>query len=464
MNRSDIKIDMTEGPLLGKIIKYSLPVMATGMLQYLYNAADTAVVGQFAADSETALASVGATGALYNLLTGVFLGIGVGVSAAAARAIGAKNESRLHSIVQTAVFSALFLGLFVACAGFFAARPLLVLMRTEGAVLEGASLYLRTVMLGIPAVIVYNFGSAVLSARGDTRHPLYFLFASGTVNLLLNLFLVVVCRLDVLGVAIATVASQYVSCFLVVRLLTKLPDGCRFDPREFLIDRQSLRSIVQIGLPAGIQTSFFSLSNVFIQASINSFGKAAISANTAAAQIDGLIYFGMISFCSAALAFTSQNVGAGRFDRVRTVFLQCTALVTLFGVIIAAVCYLFGPQLLSVFGITGTPETSERMRIGMLRLTIFGLPYFTCGIMEVLSSMLRGLGASLLSAATSLVGACVLRIVWIYTVFAHWHTLDILYLSFPVSWVLVSAVDLVIFIFAFRRRAKSAASTGGASQ
>lgn len=446
------RMNMTEGPLLKKLLIYTLPVLATGVLQFLYNAADTAVVGRFAEDSETALAAVGSTGALYTLITGLFIGLSVGANVSVSHAFGAGKEDHVKDVVHTAIATSFVLGIIIGVFGFFMAKPLLGLMSVPDTVIDHSSLYMRTIFIGMPAQTCYNYGAAILNARGDTKHPFYFLCVSGALNVSLNLFFVIVCKLGVLGVAIATVASQYLAMILVLRLLVRLEDCCHLDLKGLYIRKDKLLKMIKIGLPAGIQGCLFSISNVLIQSSINGFGSVTMAANTAAANIDGIIYISMNSFYHAALAFTGQNAGALRFDRIKKICFQCLTLVVLFGAAIGSFCYFMGPHILPIFGVTGTPETSEVMRISMTRLLIVALPYFICGMQEVMSGVLRGMGASMVSMIVSLVGCCLFRVVWIYTVFAKWHSIEVLYYTYPISWIIVAAVDLICFAVLIRKR------------
>lgn len=448
------RMDMTEGPIFKKLIVYTLPVMATGVLQFLYNAADTAVVGKFAEDSETALAAVGSTGSISALITGLFIGLSVGAGVSVSHALGSGRDEQVRDIVHTSVSLSFILGVVIMLFGFFSARPLLELMGVPENVIGQASLYMRTVFLGMPAQMAYNYGAAILNARGDTKHPFYFLLASGMVNIAFNLLLVAVFHLGVLGVAIATIVSQYLSAFLVLRLLCRMNDSFRLNVTKLYIRRDRLLKILKIGLPAGIQGCLFSVSNVLIQSSINSFGSATMAANTAAANIDGLIYISMNSFYHAALAFSGQNAGALKFDRIKKVCAECTALVAVFGIVIGTLCYVFGPWLLSVYGVSGDPATDEAVRVGMTRLMLLGLPYFVCGIMEVMSGTLRGLGASFVSMIVSLIGSCVLRVIWIYTVFAWHRTIEILYLSYSITWVLTTLAHFTCLMIILHRRKK----------
>ncbi len=451
------RMNMTEGPLLKKIILYTMPVLATGVLQFLYNAADTAVVGRFAEDSETALAAVGSTGALTMLITGLFIGLSVGANVSVSHAFGAGKEDDVKDVVHTAVAISAILGVIIGIFGFFMARPLLSLMKVELHVLEQSSLYMRTLFLGLPAQMAYNYGAAILNARGDTKHPFYYLTAAGLLNVGLNLFFVIVCNMGVLGVAVATICAQYLSAFLVLRLLSSLDDCCHLDIKHLYIKKDKLVKMIKIGVPAGVQGCLFSVSNVMIQTSINSFGAVTMAANTAAANIDGIIYISMNSFYHAALAFSGQNTSALKYDRVTKVCVRCLLLVTGFGIAIGSLCYLMGPDLLSIFGVNGTPETNEVMKIAMTRLLIVGVPYFICGMQEVMSGILRGMGLSFISMLISLVGICLFRIIWLSTVFVEFGFIETIYLSYPISWIIVAVVDIICFGIVIVNRKKQTA-------
>lgn len=421
------EIDFLEGPLTRNILLFTLPVMATGVLQFLYNASDSAVVGWLI--GRDALGAVSSTGALSNLITGLFIGLSVGASVSVSHAIGSRRFDDAHDTVQTSITLSCILGILVAVFGFFACKPLLELMGTVEECIDQSTRYMAIIFLGIPAQMVYNYGTSILRANGDTRHPLIFLVISGAVNVVLNITLVFFFR-DVWGVAVATIASQYLSAFLTVRLLCRIDGCCRLDLAHLYIKRDKLVKILKIGLPAGIQSVLFSFSNVIIQSSINSFGNAAIVAgNGAGANVDGLIYIAQNSFYHAALTFTGQNLGGHKLGRIRKSCRDCMTLVTVVGLAIGAGCYAFGPELLSIFA----RDDADVIKYGMIRLLYMGVPYFLCGTMEVMSGTLRGLGASMTSMIVSLIGACVFRVVWIATVFRLVGTLESIYISFPIS-------------------------------
>ncbi len=434
------EIDFIHGPLMKNILLFTLPVMATGVLQFLYNASDSAVVGWLVGTD--ALGAVSSTGSLSNLITGLFIGLSVGASVSVSHALGSHREDDAHDIVQTAITVSFVLGLVVAVFGFFACKPLLELMGTVEECIDQSTRYMRIIFLGIPAQMVYNYGTSILRARGDTKNPLIFLVISGAVNVVLNILLVFFFR-DVWGVAASTIASQYLSAFLTVRLLCRLDDCCRLDLAHLYIKGEKLIKILRIGLPAGVQSVLFSFSNVLIQSSINSFESAAIVAgNGAASNVDGLIYIAQNSFYHAALTFTGQNLGGRQIKRIRQSCRDCMLLVSTIGLAIGLGCYALGPQLLSIFA----QDDMAVIEYGMVRLLYMGIPYFIGGMMEVMSGVLRGLGASMTSMIVSLLGACVFRMIWIATVFRSVGTLESIYIVFPISWALTTAAAFVCYL------------------
>ena len=439
------EIDFLEGPLTRNILLFTLPVMATGVLQFLYNASDSAVVGWLI--GRDALGAVSSTGALSNLITGLFIGLSVGASVSVSHAIGSRRFDDAHDTVQTSITLSCILGI------------LLELMGTVEECIDQSTRYMRIIFLGIPAQMVYNYGTSILRANGDTRHPLIFLVISGAVNVVLNITLVFFFR-DVWGVAVATIASQYLSAFLTVRLLCRIDGCCRLDLAHLYIKRDKLVKILKIGLPAGIQSVLFSFSNVIIQSSINSFGNAAIVAgNGAGANVDGLIYIAQNSFYHAALTFTGQNLGGHKLGRIRKSCRDCMILVTVVGLAIGAGCYAFGPELLSIFA----RDDADVIKYGMIRLLYMGVPYFLCGTMEVMSGTLRGLGASMTSMIVSLIGACVFRVVWIATVFRLVGTLESIYISFPISWFLTTLAAYICYRVIFGRIERRMEAEDGAA-
>ena len=451
--KRNAEIDMCNGPVTGKIILFAIPLMLSGMLQLLFNAADVMVVGQFC--GSTSLAAVGSNGSVINLLVNLFLGVSVGTNVLVARSSGRQHADSVFRAVHSSILLSFLIGIFTGVFGAIMAPKMLLLISVPDDVLPLASLYLRIYFIGIPATVIYNFGAAILRAVGDTRHPLYYLSIAGVINVICNLLFVCVFKLDVAGVAIASALSQYVSAFLVLRCLMKKENSCRLSLKMLRLYKRETLEMIRIGIPAGLQGTIFSISNVLIQSSINSFGSTVIAGNAAGSNLDQLVYIAMNSFYHAAVSFVSQNIGANKLERVPRVAFGCYGLVSAFGVAIGAVIFLFGRPLLSIF----SPEQAV-IDAGMIRLRWCCLPYFLCGLMEVGCGIVRGMGHAWLPMIVSTVGGCVLRVVWIYTVFAQHHTLDSLYLSYPVSWAATATVHALcafILIRILSRRQQTAA-------
>jgi len=433
------EMDMTTGALLPKVLMFSGPLILTGILQLLYNAADIIVVGRFAGSQ--ALAAVGSTGSLINLLVNIFMGLSVGASVVIARAYGAGDFHGVRKGVHTAVTVAGIAGVLVGVVGVALARPLLEMMGSPEDVIDGATLYIQIYFIGMPANMLYNFGAAILRAVGDTRRPLYYLTLSGLVNVALNLLLVIVFHLSVAGVAIATVVSQVVSMTLVLICLIRTDGAIHLDVRQLKIHMSQLKEIIRVGLPAGLQGSLFSISNVLIQSSINSFGSIVMAGNAAASNLEGFVYTSMNAIHQADLTFASQNLGAREFRRVRRVMWVCLGTVTVIGLSMGLIFLCFGSSLLSIYN--ADPEV---IRFGMVRMAIILPTYFLCGLMDTMVGQLRGVGYSIMPMIVSLTGACLLRIVWIYTFFAANPTLETLYVSYPISWAATFAVHLICYL------------------
>lgn len=436
--KKSYEIDMTNGPLLGKILLFSVPLMLSGILQLLFNAADIIVVGRFAGSG--ALAAVGSTSSLINLLINVFVGLSVGVNVLVARYYGAQNDRGVSETVHTAVMTSILSGLILVVIGICLANPLLRLMGTPDDVLNQAVLYMRIYFLGMPVLMVYNFGAAILRAIGDTRRPLYFLFVSGVVNVVLNLFFVIGLGMGVDGVAWATVISEHISALLVLKSLMDAPGSMKLNIRKLKIYPKKLKRIVKIGLPAGMQGAIFAISNVLIQSSVNSFGSIAMAGNTASANIEGFVYTAMNAVYQTNLSFTSQNLGGQKYSRINRIMYICLGVVTAVGVILGAAAVLGGNGLLGIY--SSDPQV---LHYGMLRLEIICGTYFLCGIMDCMVGSLRGLGYSIIPMFVSLTGACGFRVLWVFTVFAAYHSLDVLYLSYPVSWAITAFAHMVTF-------------------
>lgn len=439
---------MIHGPLLGKILLFTLPLMASSILQLLFNAADIIVVGRYAGSD--ALAAVGSTGALINLLTNMFIGFSVGANVLVARYYGAGKPDEVSETVHTSVMLSIIGGVLLAVIGIIFASPLLELMGTPENVLPLAALYVRIYFAGMPVILLYNYGSAILRAIGDTKRPLYYLAIAGVLNIILNLILVIVFQMSVAGVALATIISQTLSAVLVIRCLMHIEGGCHLDLHQLKIHTNKLWKILQLGLPAGLQGSIFSLSNVLIQSSVNSFGAIAMAGNSAAANIEGFTYVAMNSFYQAAITFVSQNMGAMEFRRIRKIAWQCLACVTVTGALLGNLSFFFGHQLLGIYS-----DEAEVIRYGIYRLEVIGTTYFLCGIMDVCVGCLRGIGYSFLPMVVSLLGACGFRILWIFTVFKGHHDLHTLYISYPISWAITASVHMICFLILYRRMVKN---------
>lgn len=444
-----VNLNMTQGPLLGKIIRFSVPLMLSGMLQLLYNAADVIVVGRFA--SSAALAAVGSTGALVNLLINLFIGVSVGCNVLVARYYGAGDHDAVSETVHCAVGASVIIGILAGIVGLIFSTPMLELMGSPVDVLPLASLYLRIYFCGMPFNIAYNFGAAILRAVGDTKRPLYILSLAGAVNVVLNLVLVIVFDMSVAGVAIATVLSQVISAVLVIRCLTLREDCCHLKLKDIRIHKDKLVGMIRVGLPAGIQGSLFSLSNVIIQSSVNSFGSVVVAGNSAAANIEGFVYTAMNAVYQACITFVSQNLGARKPRRILKVMGICILVVSVVGLVLGNLVYLCGHPLLSIYCSDSEGLQEQMISVGLTRMTYLAAPYFLCGLMEIGCGGMRGLGWSWLPTTISLLGACGSRIVWIFTVFRQVGTLNSLYISYPISWALTFAAHMLCFFFAFRR-------------
>lgn len=441
---------MTEGPLLKKILLYTFPIILTGILQLLFNAADLVVVGRYC--GRLSVAAVGATGAIINLMTNLFIGLSVGAGVSVAHALGAGHSKDVSRTVHTAIPIAIVSGIFLTIIGVLGSETFLRLMGTPSDVIGLSATYMRIYFCGITATMVYNFGAAILRAAGDTKSPLYFLTAAGIVNVILNLIFVIVLDLDVAGVALATTASQVMSALLIIRALMKRTDSCKFSFRKMKIHRRQLTKILQIGFPAGIQGSLFSISNVIIQSSINSFGSIAVSGNSAAGNIEGFVYMSMNSYSQTAVNFTGQNHGAGKFDRLKKIMIICLVSVFCTGFLFGLLVRIFGKPLLSFY----IPGDKEAISYGLIRLTYICIPYFICGLMDVTTGLIRGIGYSVLPMIITIAGVCGMRIVWIYTIFQipKYHTLQNLYLSYTISWSLTFVTELIVFLVLLRKLRK----------
>lgn len=444
--RTEKRIDIVNGPMIPNIIRYIIPLIASGFLQLLYNAADNVVVGRF--DGPVALAAVGSTGALINLILNICFGISTGSSVAVAQAYGAKDIDGVHKVVHTSMLISIISGIFFAVIGYFFSENFLVMMGTPADVLPLATIYLKIYFLGTPASMVFNFGASILRAVGDTKRPMLYLTLSGLVNVVLNLLFVLVFHMSVAGVALATIISQYISMAMIVVYMVRLRDCCRLELNKLKIYKDKLIRIVRIGLPAGIQGTVFSLSNVVVQSALNSFDSAIIMAgSTASGQIENFIYIAMNCVYQAALTFTGQNIGAGQLKKIHKVLISSLVIVTVIGLFCSTLAMVFAEPLLSLF----LNDEPAAIQYGIERMMMVALPYFLCGIMEVLVGCQRGMGASVTPMVVSMLGACGLRILWILIIFAAMPSLTSLYLSYPVSWFITSAAHLFFYLRRYRK-------------
>lgn len=444
MAKRSYEVDMCRGPLLGKILIFAFPLMLSGILQLLFNAADIVVVGRFAGSQ--ALAAVGSTGALINLIINVFIGLSVGANVLVARYYGAGEKEQVSQAVHTSVLLSLLCGVVLIAVGVLLAQPLLELMGTPDDVIDMSATYMRIYFCGMPVIMLYNFGAAILRSVGDTKRPLYFLIVAGLINVVLNLFFVIVCGMDVDGVALATVISQVVSASLILLCLMRMEGPCHLDLHKLHIYKDKMWQIVRVGLPAGLQGCIFSISNVLIQSSVNSFGSVTMAGNTAAGNIEGFVYTGMNAIYQTALSFTSQNYGARQYHRISRVMRLCLALVTAVGLGLGLTAVLFHNQLLGIY--SSDPHV---IAYGTMRMRFVATFYFLCGIMDVMAGVMRGMGYSILPMIVSLTGACGLRILWIFTLFAANRTLSMLYVSYPVSWFITALAHLGCYFWVRRK-------------
>ncbi len=439
------EMDMTTGPLMGKLVAYAVPVVITGILQLLFNAADVIVVGRYA--GRTALAAVGSTTSLINLIVNLFMMISIGVNVAVARYYGAHEPMEVSETVSTAMTMSVIIGIFVGVFGIVASRPMLVLMDSPADVLDQAALYLRIYFMGIPAFMVYNFGAAVLRAVGDTQRPLKFLSVAGVINVVLNLITVVGLKMGVAGVGIATAVSQYVSAAFIVLSLIKTEGCLHLEVKEMHIYRDKLTEILRIGLPAGLQSMLFSITNVMIQSSVNSFGSVVMAGNSAAGNIDGFIYVAMNSVTQTAMAFTGQNMGARKYERIGPILKNCLLLVVLVSGVMGALSCIFREQLISIYA-NGDPEV---IFWGAQRMLIVSAPYFIYGLSDTMVGVVRGMGNSTMPMIISVFGICAFRILWLYTAFAMQPTYAMLMIGYPVSWTVTMLGQMVCYLIVKKR-------------
>jgi len=442
---------MTQGPLLMNIISYTVPIILTSLLQLLFNAADLVVVGRFC--GSISVAAVGATGSITALIVNLFIGLSVGAGVTMAHALGARENETVHRTVHTALPAALISGAVLTVAGILFSEGLLTMMGTPEDVLPLSAVYMKIYFGGITFTMVYNFCASILRAVGDTKSPLVFLTIAGVINVVLNLIFVTQLHMNVAGVALATVTSQAVSAVLVVMVLMRRTDASKLILKKMRIYPPQLRKMVRIGLPAGIQSSLFSISNVMIQSSINSFGGILMSGNAASQNIEGFVYVCLNSFHQTAVNFIGQNVGAHQYDRVKKILLYCLACVTAVGIGMGTLVWSVGETLLSIY----ITDSAEAISYGMIRLSMVCLPYFLCGLMDVSTGALRGMGASIAPMIISVLGVCGIRIGWILTVFQipQFHTPQCLFLSYPITWGVTFVIQLIAFFKIYKQHTKN---------
>ncbi len=441
-------VNMLTGPIFGSVIAYTVPIILTNILQICFNTADLIVVGRFC--GSLSVAAVGATSSLIHLIINLFIGLSVGCGITAAQSIGAGNKEKTFRIVHTALPLSLIVGVFLSVVGFFGSGFLLKLMGTPTKVLPLSTIYLKIYFIGIVATMVYNFCSAILRAAGDTKSPLIFLSLAGIVNVLLNLIFVILFDMDVAGVALATTISQFLSAILSVYALMRRTDSCKLNLNKMKIHKTPLLEFIRIGIPAGIQSSMFSFSNVIIQSSVNSLGEIVVSGSAASMNIENFVYTAMNAFHQTALNFTGQNIGIKNYRRAKRVFKTCLLCGALTGLILGFICFAFGKQLLGIY-ITDSPEA---ISVGMTRLAIICLSYFICGAMDVTTGAIRGMGVSLQPMIITILGVCGVRILWVFTVFRipAFHTVASLYMSYPVSWTLTFIAELITYFAVIRKK------------
>lgn len=444
MNKNKYEIDMCNGTIMDKLVSFSLPLMLSGILQLMFNAVDVIVVGRFAGSQ--ALAAVGSTTALINMFVNLFMGISLGTNVLAARFFAAGKDRQMSETVHTSIAFAAISGIVMVFVGIFFSKFALELMATPADVIEQSTLYMRIYFLGMPFFMLYNYGAAILRAVGDTKRPLIFLIISGVINAVLNMILVIVFHLSVAGVAIATVISQMISCILVLRCLYRSEGSYQLRFSKLMLKGCYLKEIFQVGVPAGIQSTVINFSNVLLQSSVNSFGSIAMAGYTAANNILGFLFVSVNSVTQACMSFTSQNYGVRKWKRMDKILVDCMILSMIVALVLGGGSYIFGSQILRIY-----TENEEVIRCGMEILSYTTLTYFLCGFMDLFPGAMRGMGFSAAPMMLSIVGTVGTRIVWIFGIFPRYRSLSVLFISYPVSWILTIAMQVVCF-FIVRRK------------
>lgn len=441
------KINLTEGPLARQILIVSLPLALSNLLQVLFNMSDVAIVGRFAGSA--ALGAVGSTSIFVTLFTGFLIGLGNGINVLVARFYGARHPESVQKTVSSALIVSLIAGIVLLFAGLLGSPALLRLLNTKPDLLPGAIVYLRVYFLGMPALALYNFGNAVFSAIGETKKPLVYLSIAGALNIVLNLFFVIVCGLSVMGVALASAISQCVSAALILHALTRVQDCYALHLQEVRLDSDMTKRILLLGVPAGLQNAIFAIANLFIQAGVNSFDSLMVKGNSAAANADAMIYDAMAAFYMACASFMSQNYGAGKVDRVKKSYFISLAYSFGVGLVLGALLLVFGRQFLALF-------TTEAIVIdaGMKRVKVMALAYCISAFMDCTIAASRGLDKTVVPTVIVVLGSCVFRVIWVYTIFARIHTIPALYLLYPCSWSLTALAEIIYFARCYRQAMK----------
>ena len=445
MGKRRYEIDMINGSLWQNIARFAVPLMLTGFLQLLYNAADNMVVGNFAENGKLALAAVGSTGSLINLIVNLFIGLSVGTSIVTAQYLGKRSYRDVQETVHTSITISVIFGFILMIIGLLFARTLLEMMKSDKDVIDFAVLYMRIYFIGMPANMLYNFGAAVLRAIGDTKRPLYILIGSGLVNVILNLIFVICFHMDVDGVAIATVVSQFISAILIVWCLMKTEGAVNLNLKKLKIHPKRLAELAKCGLPAGFQGMLFSISNVLIQSSINGFGSSGIAGNSVAGNLEGFIYVMMNTMYQGSLTFIGQNVGAKQPERIHKITFICAVYTIVVGVVGGVAMYKLGALLIGIYN-----KDPDVIKAGVLRMKYVAQPYVICGLMDMLVGALRGMGKSVVPMIVSLMGACVFRVVWVLTVFQADPRPEVLYVSYPISWLITCIAHFVCYLFVYK--------------
>lgn len=441
-----IEKKLTRGNLWKQILLFGIPLMASNLLQVLFNMSDIAVVGRFSESGSKAIGAVGSTTILVNLYTGILIGIGSGVNVIVAKFFGAGDKKNLKEAVHTSAIISLFIGVLLAVAGFFTADAFLRLLGTKADLIGGANTYLKIYMLGMPAVALYNFGNGTFSAIGNTKKPLLYLFIAGVLNVGLNLFFVIVFKMDVAGVALASIISQYVSAILVIAALFREKGDCKLSFVALKIHGDKAKTMLALGLPASFQNSIFNIANLFIQSAVNTFPSVVVEGNSAATNSDALVYQLMDAFYIACSSFIGQNFGAGNKKRILHSYLICTIYSFAVGAVLGGGLVLFGKGFLSIF--TDDPAV---MQEGMARLKIMGFSYCISAFMDTTISASRGLGKTVVSTIIVIMGSCVFRVVWILTIFAKFRTITSIYLLYSCSWTITAIAEIIYFIYAYKK-------------